>query len=62
MTRVKQVGRLQSPRPSDASSLVVMLLEIRMKLEDGYIAGRWQVGVLVLALDVDNVMGMYESE
>ena len=60
MTRVKRAGRLQSPRPSDASSLVVMLLEIRMKLGDGCTAGRWRVGVV--ALNVDNVMGMCESE
>lgn len=60
MTRVRRVGRLRSPRPGDASSLVVMLLEIRMKLGDGCTAGRWRVGVV--ALNVDSVMGMCESE
>ena len=60
MTRVNQAGRLQSPRPSDASSLVVMLLETRIKLRDGCTAGRWWAGVV--ALNVDNVMGMCEFE
>lgn len=61
MTQVKRAGGVLSTRLSDASSLVVMLLAIRMKLGDGCTAGRWWAGVVV-ALNVDNVMGMCESE